>query len=138
MPALGLPVLVGDAEADDAEPRIGRVQVPYLAQHIRVDQQPVVVELDDDIDVPELTQALESYIAAAGAPEVLVDLDGGHFPGQSEALSELRQRAAVAHDHDPRGGDVLLGHGGEQGVDLGGPVPHGHHGNGDPRPLLHL
>lgn len=136
--ALRLALLVGDAEADDAEARPGRVQVAHRAQDVAVDEESVVVEFDDHVHVPELTQPGEAHVPATGAAEVLVEFDAGHLAGQAEALGELGQRAAVADDHDPGGREILLGHGGQQGVDLGGAVAHGHHGNGDPRPLLRL
>lgn len=138
MAALRLPVLVGDAEADYAEPRPGGVQIAHLAQHVAVHQETVVVEFDDHVHVPELTEPAQAHVPATGAAEVVVQFDRGHLARQAETFGELRQRAAVADDHDPGGGHVLLGHGGEQRVDLDGPVAHGHHGNGDPWPLLRL
>ncbi len=137
MPLLGLPQLVGDPESDDPEPRVGGVEVPHAAQHIGVDEQTVVVQLHDDVHVPELPQPLDAHVPSAGAAEVLVQFDGGDLAGQGQSLGELGQRTAVAHDHDPRGRHVLLRHGLQQGVHLGRPVPHGHHGDGDPRRRLH-
>ncbi len=133
MPLLGLAPLVGDAEADDAEAGVGGVEVAHPAQHVGVDEQPVVVQLHDYVDVPELPQPGEGDVPAARAAEVLLDVDGGDLAGQGQAPGELGQSAAVADDHDAGGGEVLLGHGLQQGVDLGGPVAHGHHGDGDPR-----
>ena len=130
VPALGHPVLVGDAEADDTEPGVGGVQVPYAAEHIGVDEQAVVVEVDHDVDVAELPQAGQGHVAAAGAAEVLVDLDGGDLAGEA---GEFGQRTAVADQHDPVGGEVLLGDRLQQRVELDGPVSHGHHGHRDTR-----
>lgn len=133
MPLLGLAPLVGDAEADDAEPVVGGVQVPYPAQYVGVDEESVVVQLDHDVDVAEGAQLRESHVPATRTAQVLVELDRRDLAGQPQPLGELGQRAAVAHDDDPGGGEILLGHGLEQRVDLGGAVPHGHHGDSDPR-----
>lgn len=130
MAPLGLAVLVGDAKGHDAETRIGGVQVPYLAEDVGVDEQTVVVQLDDDVHVAELPQLPQRYVPAARAAEVLVELDGRDLAGEA---GELGQRAAVPHDDDSGKREVLLGHRDQQRFDLRGPVPHGHHGDSDPR-----
>ena len=137
VPPLGLAVLVGDAEADDAEAGVGGVQVPYAAQHIGVDEQSVVVQFDDDVDVPELAQPARATFRPPGQPRFSSTSMSRDLAGEAEPFGELGQGAAVADDDDPVGGEVLLGHGVEQRVHLGGPVAHGHHGDSDPRPSLH-
>ncbi len=132
VPLLRLAEFVGDAEPHDAEPFVGGVQLPHAAQHIGVHEQPVVVQFDDDVDITELPQPREGRVPPTGAPQVLVELDGGDLTGQGQPPGELGQRAAVADDHDPLGRHVLLGHGTEQRVDLLGPIAHRHHGDGDP------
>ncbi len=133
VPLLGLAVLVGDAEADDAQARVGRVQLTHPAQHVDVHEQPVVVQFHHDVDIAVLAQPGEGHVPPARASEVLLDVDGGDPAGQGQPGGELGQPAAVADDHDAGGFDVLLGHGLQQGVDFGGPVAHGHHGDRDPR-----
>lgn len=136
MAALRLAVLVGDAEADDAELRVGGVHLLDLAQHTVVDKESVVVQLDDDVHVTEFRESADGDVTAAGAAEVLVELDRGHTAGevgQAGDGGEVRQRGAVAHDDQAGGQDVLYGDRGQQGFDLLRAVAHGHDGYADAR-----
>ncbi len=119
VPTLRATPLVSDPERHDPQPLIGLVHRGQLREHASVHEQPVVVQVNDDIHVPACPQMLDGHVPAPGHPEVLLQLDSVHAHGQ------LRQRAAVAHHHDPRGRQRLPSHRLQQRLQLDGPVAHG-------------
>ncbi len=123
VPALGAAQLVGDAEAHDPQLRVGRVQFRQPAEHVRADQEAVVVQVDHQIEVPELAQLVQGDVTAAGDAQVVAQLDAGR------AVRQWGERRAVSDDHDVGRREVLLGDRVQQRLEFGGTVSHGQDGD---------
>src|SRR4051794_7004117 len=121
VPALGDPrVGVGDAEADDAEPRVGLEGLAAQFGGVVVREEAVVVEEEQDVDGAAAgPEGLDADVAAAGDAEVLRQLD------RADAVGDVRDGRAVADDDHLDRVAVLLGDRVEQGAQLVGAVAHG-------------
>ena len=108
---------------DDPQLRVVRVQFRQPAEHVRADQQAVVVQIDHQIDVPELAQLVQGDVPAAGDAQVVAQLDA------RRAVRQRGERRAVSDDHDVGRREVLLGDRVQQRLEFGGTVSHGQDGD---------